>query len=253
MNLPEIAAASGMTKSAAQRFAFTLEVMGYLAKDEFSKRYMLTPRVLELGYRYLLVNRFVERASPYLLELSRKSGESVSIAEPSGVDMVYVGRFPGHHAVPVYMPVGRRLPMYCTSAGRAYLSAISEDEAQAILSRSIRRRYTPTTITEIAALMACVKQSRVDGFSVANGEYYRGDLGIGVAVHDASRRPVATVTIAAPSSRWTLARVVSDLAPLIVETSIKIAASSPDPQELEPFHLGLTEAPGITDPDALRR
>lgn len=245
MNLPEIAAASGMTKSAAQRFAFTLEAMGYLKKDEVSKRYMLTPRVLELGYRYLLVNRFVERSNPYLLELSRQSGESVSIAEPSGVDMVYVGRFPGHHVVPVYMPVGRRLPMYCTAAGRAYLSAISEAEASVILSQSARRRYTPTTITDINALMACVKQSKEDGFSLANGEYYRGDLGIGVAVHDASGRPVATVSIAAPTSRWTLARVVTDLAPMLIEQARKIATSSPDPQELDPFHLGMTDAPSI--------
>ena len=33
MNLPEIAEVTGMTKSAAQRFTFTLEALGYLRKD----------------------------------------------------------------------------------------------------------------------------------------------------------------------------------------------------------------------------
>ncbi|MFP5405918.1 MAG: IclR family transcriptional regulator, partial [Gammaproteobacteria bacterium] len=86
MSLPEIASAAGISKSAAQRFAFTLEALGYLSKDTVSKRYSLTPRVLELGYRYLLVDRVLERASPYLLELNRRCGETVNISEPDGVD-----------------------------------------------------------------------------------------------------------------------------------------------------------------------
>lgn len=116
MNLPEIAAAADISKSAAQRFAFTLEALGYLGRVSPGKRYCLTPKVLELGFRYLLVDRLLERANPYLLELNRKCRETVNIAEPDGTDMVYVQRFPSHHSMPVFMPIGRRLPMYCSSS-----------------------------------------------------------------------------------------------------------------------------------------
>lgn len=242
MNLPEMAAATGMTKSAAQRFAFTLEALGYLEKND-DKRYMLTPRVLELGYRYLLVDHFVARASPYLLELCLQTGESVNISEPSGTDMVYVGRFPSRQEVPVYMPVGRRLPMYCTSAGRAYLAALGDDEVRELLGRSDRRRYTPTTVTDIEDLMDRVRQARADGYSIADGEYYRGDLGIGTAVRDASGRTVAAVNISAPSSRWTLERMAGELAPLLIAACRRISGASPDTLDYQPFHLGLTERP----------
>ncbi len=39
MNLPEIAEAAGVTKSAAQRFTHTLVALGLLRKDLVSKRY----------------------------------------------------------------------------------------------------------------------------------------------------------------------------------------------------------------------
>lgn len=241
MNLPEIATATGMTKSAVQRFAFTLEALGYLSKDAATKRYSLTPKVIELGYRYLLVDPILERASPYLLELNRKCGENINIAEPDELDMVYVSRFPGFHHMPVYMPLGRRLPMFCTSAGRAYLSALPPDRAADIIDRSSREKFTPTTITDRQKLLDVVAQAREEGFSTANGEYYQGDLGIGIAIRDHTGAPVAAVNISGPSSRWTLSRMKRELAPQLLETWRLICTTPPLPRQAEPFKLGINE------------
>jgi len=241
MNLPEIAAVTGMSKSAAQRFTFTLEALGYLAKHPETKRYRLTPKVIELGYRYLLTDPVVERASPYLLELNRKCGENINIAQPDGTDMVYVGRFPSFFHMPVYMPIGRRLPMYCTAAGRAYLAALDPRAAAEILDRSRLERYTPTTVTDRQALLDLIARAREEGFSTADGEYYQGDLGIGIALTDRRGQPVGSVNLAAPSSRWTLARMKRELAPQLMETCRLICTTPPEPRKAEPFELGVRE------------
>ncbi|VTU45644.1 IclR family transcriptional regulator [Variovorax sp. PBL-E5] len=239
MNLPELASAAGISKSAAQRFAFTLEALGYVTKDAESKRYSLTPRVLELGYRYLQVDRTLERANPYLLELNRQCGETVNISEPDGVDMIFVGRFPGRQTMPVYMPVGRRLPMFCTAAGRAYLAALPTDAAREILQRSDRRRYSPTTVTEIPELLELLAQSRERGYSLANGEYYQGDLGIGVPIFDRMGRPIASINVSGSSTRWTLDRLQEEIAPMLMETMRLICTTPPSPKDAEPFRVGL--------------
>lgn len=245
MNLPEIAEAAGISKSAAQRFAFTLENLGYLVKDPASKRYALTPRVLELGYRYLLVDRVLERASPYLLELNRKCRETVNFSEPDGDDMVFVARFPSYHNMPVYMPVGRRLPMYCTASGRAYLAALPEATAVDLLRHAQRRRYTPTTVTDVPALVDQLRQARTRGYSFANGEYYQGDLGIGVPILDESGRPIAAINVSGPSTRWTLERMGEELAPLMLETARLISTTPPRPKDVEPFRLGMLPQPWL--------
>jgi IclR family transcriptional regulator, pca regulon regulatory protein len=41
---------TGLGKSAAQRFVHSLRTLGYLRKDEATKQYSLSPRVLELGF-----------------------------------------------------------------------------------------------------------------------------------------------------------------------------------------------------------
>src|SRR3954453_18856278 len=53
LNLSQIAEATGLDLSAAQRFAYTLLRLGYLRKDQASRHYALSPRTLEFGRRYL--------------------------------------------------------------------------------------------------------------------------------------------------------------------------------------------------------
>jgi len=238
LNLADIAQKCGMSKSAAQRFSHTLEVLGYLRKDPATKRYSLTPATLELGYRYLLVNRTVERANPFLLDLNRACGETVNYSEPDGSDMVYVGRFPTNRTTPVHMPLGRRLPMYCTSSGRAYLSVLPPEQRAALLEACDRVAYTPTTITELPKLLALCDEAAKRGYAFAVSEYYAGDLNVGAVVLDAAGRPLGAVNISAPSTRWTMARVHKELAPLVIQTARLISTRQPDQAQLEPFAMG---------------
>lgn len=238
MNLPEIAEAAGISKSAAQRFAYTLETMGFLRKHPRTRRYALTPKTVEFGYRYLLVNPLIERANPYLLALNRSSGETVNMAEPDGADMVYVARFATPLHATVHMPVGRRLPMYCTSAGRALLSMMHPDEARRILESAPRPRINRNTVTDIEALMDMLAESRETGFSYSRGEYYRGDLNIAVPILDASGAAVAAVNISAPTVRWTMERLIDELVPHLLETRRLISTVVPSPEAIEPFRQG---------------
>ncbi len=238
LSLPQIAEAAGITKSAAQRFAITLHALGYLQKDVATKRYSLTAKVMDLGHRYLVTDRFLERASPYALELNRRCHETVNVAKADDTDMVYLGRFPSTLHMPVYMPVGRRLPMYCTSAGRAYLSALPAVEARALIEASPRQAHTRTSVTSVSRLMGLIEDAQAAGFAIAEGEYYEGDLGIGVAIRDGTGRPVGAINISCPSVRWTVARMRRELAPLLMETARLVSTTPPPAKMAAPFLLG---------------
>jgi DNA-binding IclR family transcriptional regulator len=238
MNLPEIAEAAGITKSAAQRLAFTLESLGYLRKDPQTKRFSLAPKSIGFAYRYLVASPLVERANPYLLELNQQTRETVNISEPDGYDMVYIARFPSPIHSIVHMPIGRRLPMFCTASGRAYLSALPDDEARAILEASDRVKFTPTTRTEVGKLMGLLDEARQNGYAWANQEYYRGDLNLSVVLLDARGNPTGAINVSAASSRWTLADMRDQMAPLLIEAARKVSTSPPTRSALAPFHRG---------------
>ncbi len=219
LRLTEIAAATGLDKSAAQRFTHTLFELGYLRKDGKTKHYSLAPKVLELGFTYLRTDALVERAAPYLLEANRRSEETVNLTELDGTEVVYVARVPSRHVISVDVILGTWLPAYCTAPGRAILAFLEEDEARDILERSDRIAYTDTTETDIDALMGRLAQARRDGYAVAAGEYYIGDLSIAAPVFDFSCRPVAAVNMAVPSGRWTVAEVRKRLSGIVLETA----------------------------------
>ena len=84
LSLAQVAQATGLDKSAAQRFTHTLERLGYLRKAPETRHFSLTPRTLEPGYHYMRASSILDRAVPYLLELSRATEESVSLSVQIG-------------------------------------------------------------------------------------------------------------------------------------------------------------------------
>ena len=97
-----------MTPSSAQRSLHTLVRLGYLRRDARLHGWMLTPRTLDVGYPYLAGHPVIEQATPHLIDLNQACGESVSLSEPDGMDMVFIARFPSRKPFFIHMPVGRR-------------------------------------------------------------------------------------------------------------------------------------------------
>jgi DNA-binding IclR family transcriptional regulator len=225
LGLAAIAAAARMTPSSAQRALHTLVQLGYLRRDARLHGWVLTSRTLDVGYPYLAGHPVIEQATPHLIDLNQACGESVSLSEPDGVDMVFIARFPSRKPFFIHMPVGRRLPMYCTAAGRAYLSALPPAEARAILERSELRRFTPTTLHDVPTILARIAEARESGYAWANQEYYRGDLTLAAPILGEAGRPVASINIAGTTSRSTLDELRSQYAPLLLGAA-RAASSS---------------------------
>lgn len=219
LSLAELAEQAGMTLSSAQRCTHTLAQIGYLKRDARLKRWALTPRSLAMSHAYLSGHTLLEQATTHLIDLNQASGESVSFSEPDDVDMVYIARFHSLKRFYIHMPIGRRLPMYCTAAGRAYLAALPPAAAQRILRRSEIRALTPLTLTDPKQIWKRVQAARESGYAWAEQECYRGDLTIAAAVLGEDGAPLAAVNLAGPTSRWTMAELRAKLAPLLLQTA----------------------------------
>lgn len=226
MNLLELADATGLNKSTVQRSVFTLEALGYIARDGGSKRYRLTVKSLEMGTGYLQTAELIERANPFIQQLNRQTGESCNLLEPFGTDMVYVARFTSHKEMPIHVPIGQRLPMYCTAAGRAYLSALPTAVAASYIECSNRVAYTAHTVTDPQKLLDLLRQAHTDGFALITEEIYVGDVAIGACIVNAEGQPLASVNISVPFSRWRPEQVLSDLAPQLVNTARAISSAA---------------------------
>ncbi len=226
LKLAETAEVAGISKASAQRCIHTLEVLGYLRRDRRGTGWSLTPRALGIAHAYLFGYRLIEQATRHLVDLNRATGESVSLSEPDGTDMVFVARFPSHKRFMIDFPVGTRLPMYCTASGRGYLSALPPQEAQRVLRESSLRALTPMTVTDPKRILGLIDAARHDGYACSDQECYRGDVTVAAAVIGAGGHPIGSINISAPTSRWTLEEMRARLAPLLIETARAVSSGA---------------------------
>jgi IclR family pca regulon transcriptional regulator len=225
MTLPEVAEATSITKSSAQRMIYTLEKLGYVRKHPRTRRYQLAPRVMQIGFNYLAADTLIDVANPFLSELTNVTGETTNLTEPDGADMVYVARFVCMKFVPIHMPIGSRIPMYCTASGRAYLAALPENESRTLLLASDRVAHTQYTVTDLGEIEARLALGRRNGYASNREELFIGYMTIAAPVLDGERRPVGAVHVVAPTSRWTPAEAEARLAPAVIDCARGISNS----------------------------
>ena len=225
MTLAEVADATSMSKSSAQRMVYTLEKLGYIRKHPLTRRYQLTPHVMRIGFNYLAADTLIDVANPFLSELTNVTGETTNLTEPDDDEMVYVARFVSTKFVPIHMPIGSRIPMYCTGSGRAFLSALPVYEALARLGVMNRVAFTANTVTDLAMLGERLAEARQQGYATNREELFIGDMSIAAPVVGSQGRPVAAVHVVAPTSRWTFEDARQKLAPAVIDCARGISNS----------------------------
>ncbi|MDD2544882.1 MAG: IclR family transcriptional regulator [Burkholderiaceae bacterium] len=223
LTLSELAERTGMSKGSAQRTVHTLQVLGYVGKHPQTRRFRLLPQVIELGFNYLDAHPLIAAAHPYLSQLARASGETASLTEPVGFDMVYVAQILTTQHIPVLTPVGMRIPMYASSSGRAYLGQLPEAEARAQLTAMPRPARTRNTVTDVDALMAGLQACKLRGYATNCEELFLGDMGLAAPVFNARGEAIGAVHVAPPTSRWTLEAAEHTLVPLVMECARAIS------------------------------
>ncbi|RYF55986.1 MAG: IclR family transcriptional regulator [Comamonadaceae bacterium] len=225
MTLSEIAERTGMSRASAQRTVHTLSVLGYVGKQAATRRFQLLPAIMDIGFNYVAGHPLVQTASPYLAQLANTSGETAHLTEAAGSDMLYIAQRMTSQFIPVLTPVGMRIPMYCTSSGRAWLSCLSEAEVREHLQATPRPARTPQTLTSLRAIEARIATCRRVGYAHNVEELFRGDMGIAAPIVDKSGQPRGVVHVSPPTSRWTAAAAQKKLAPMVIDCARAISAA----------------------------
>jgi IclR family transcriptional regulator, pca regulon regulatory protein len=211
MTLADIARAADLDRSATQRLVYTLETLGYLKRIEGTRNYGLTSKVLQFSHSYLKANELIDKASPYLLDMSRNLGETCNLHELDGHEVVFVARFPGRHLIHIDFVIGSRLPAYFTASGIAILSALPDEVRLDLLKRTRLEPLTPYTITDPDQLLEQVRVAATRGYSIQINQSVMGDISVAAPIIDEHGRAVAAVNISVPTTRWTKERAETEL------------------------------------------
>lgn len=203
LTLDEIAALAELDRSAAQRMVHTLVELGMIVRDAEDRGYLPGKRILTMAHSALRLNPVLQRATPVLLELRRRTRERVDMSLWDDTRLIYSLRMPSKHEIFTATLTGNTVPVYCTAGGVAVMAHLNDAEIADIFARSDRTPFTPETLTTLDQVMEAVAATRDRGHSLMTGQLLRHEVAIGVAVLDAARRPIGAVHVAGTLGEWT--------------------------------------------------
>ncbi|HYF20713.1 MAG TPA: IclR family transcriptional regulator C-terminal domain-containing protein [Ramlibacter sp.] len=224
LTLAEAAARTGMTRAAARRILMTLEDLGFAARHG-ERHFVLTPRVLSLGYAYLSSMPLWTFAEPVLESLVEELGETCSIAALDGTELVYVLRIPVHRILSQGMTIGSRLPLHCHSAGRVLLSGLNPTQLESYFERAQLKAYTPRTLTDPARLRKAIAEAGRKGYAWVGGEMEEHISGLSVPIFQPDGHVLAALNVSLNRKNATEAAAVRNLLPKVRRAAERLNAS----------------------------
>lgn len=218
--LSQIASKTNLTRGSARRFILTLEALGYISQED--NYFKLTPKVLDLGYSYLVSAPIWEIAQPYMKQVVDKFDESCSLGVLDGSEVVYVGRVPPRHPYTIPVNVGTRMPAYANAMGRVLLASLPPKEADLIIEKIEINKITDSTIIKKDDIKSILNDVRKNGYAMPENQIYDGRRSIAVPIVNRHGETIASINMSAMNSRADRKKFLDEFLPSLQEISQKI-------------------------------
>ncbi len=222
MSLSEVAAAAGLARPTARRLLLTLEELGYVRSS--AGVFELTPKVMSLGLAYVSSLGLWDIARPHLAALVARTGESSSMAQLDGSDIVYVARVSVPKLIALRVEIGTHFPAVQTSQGKVLLAALPPDQVAAALAQPSRSGLPPYIGRPPGQLRDELAEIRARGWALADEELAPGVRSVAVPVRDGTGTVRAAMNVTVHAAETTTQRLVHDHLPALLTTAGEISA-----------------------------
>ena len=222
MSLSDVATATGLARPTARRLLLTLEELGFVRSADGA--YALTARVLTLGTAYVASLGLWDLARPHLEALVGRTGQSSSMSQLDGSDIVDVARVAVPRLIALRVDVGSRFPATQTSQGKVLLAALGPDELTAALVEPSRSGLPPYEQRPREALDAELAQVRARGWALADEELAPGVRSVAAPVRDGTGAVRAAMNVTVHAAETSVDQLLSEHLPLLLRTAGDVSA-----------------------------
>lgn len=199
--LREITEHLALPGASVLRIARTLVELGYLTREETTKRYYMTNSFLMLGQPRTASRGLAECAIGAMRRIRQATGETTQLCCLIEAEMVIIDQLMSLHPFKYSADLGARCPCYSCAPGKAIIAFRPDEERDAIIAKIEFKRFTSTTIMSKRALRDELLGVRTQGFALDRAEGMPGIHCVAAPILDRHGTAVAAITIAGPSSR----------------------------------------------------
>src|SRR5215212_5571507 len=222
MSLTEVATAAGLARPTARRLLLTLQELGFVRSS--GGAFVLTPKVLELGMAYVGSLGLWDIARPHLESLVATTGESSSMAQLDGSDIVYVARVAVPKIITLRVEIGTRFPAVQTSQGKVLLAALPPGELDATLAVPSRAGLPPAVGRSAEQFQRELTETRARGWALADEELAPGVRSVAVPVRDGAGAVRAAMNVTVHAAETSVDRLLGEHLPRLLRSAGDVSA-----------------------------
>jgi len=222
LTVSDVAARTSLPRPTARRLLLTLERLGYVRSS--GGQYTLTTKVLELGTTYISALGIWELARPHLEALVAQTGESSSMSQLDGSDIVYVARVSVPKIIAIAVHIGTRFPAVATSMGQVLLADLSHAELEQVLRTPSRSEVIPRVAPSRRELGRDLAVVRERGWAMSDEWLSLGIRSIAAPVRDAAGTTVAALNVSVHAAETSVSALKRRHLPRLLETARALTA-----------------------------
>jgi len=201
INVAKLSAASGYPRTTVHRIIAALQAEGMVVPGLYGNTLKLGPRLISFASRSWERSDLRVAAIDALIELRNITSETVHLAVPSDMGMVFIEKLESPHAVRMASRIGTRVSMTSSSVGKAYLATLDAAASDAILAQLTFQRYTDHTIMDVVTLRKDLVLTREQGYAEDREENEFAIFCYGAAIRGSDGCTVGCISISMPAFR----------------------------------------------------
>jgi IclR family transcriptional regulator, acetate operon repressor len=226
LTLAELTRRTGIPKPTVHRLVGELAAWQVVERTGTGIR--LGMRLFELGTMAPRQRGLRETAAPFLADLFEATHETVHLAVPDGVEVVYVEKIDSRRAPAVPSRVGGRMPAHCTGVGKALLAFAPPGRLAEVVAAGLTRR-TPRTVVAPGHLARDLALIAERGIAEEHEESAPGIACVAAPVLGTDGIAVAAVSITGWATRLDTARLAPAVRTAALGISRLLRAGGVDP------------------------
>ena len=197
MRLKEINDITILGKCTIHRILATFKEMNYIDQSKEDNTYYATIKIFELGNSVTDKMPIKKIAKPYLQRLYDECNETVNLAVVTGDNIIYLDKIMTKEPLRIDLEVGKKVPIYCSSLGKAILAYSNRRDFTSINFE----KFTEKTIVGSEELIKELEDIKLNGYAFDDEEYieYLSCLAVPIKSKDGSA--IASISIATPTIR----------------------------------------------------
>ena len=201
LTITQITESLKIPRNSVFRITATLMDNNYISKDENTKIYQLSPKLLTLGYAAIGEENLIEKSLSNMRALRDRFGETVPLGILHGSEGLVIEEVAGTHSFRFVLEPGRKFHLHTSAPAKAILAFLPDEEKEELIKKINFKKYNERTITNPYEYRRCLDEVHYKGFSIDQAEEIEGMNCVGAPILNKAGYPIAAIWISGPSAR----------------------------------------------------